>query len=176
MDPLSFPVLTGAALTQAFTFLYGRLSAALDRRAEARDRVAVPDVLQGELRFPLSPDELEVTNREEALIAMRDALEVFNDQGQGHLLDGSNEGVRRSLARLRGALEAVYGQRITFAGEERPATGSPVVDQRLGTVRGKVTGMDADEVSGRAQVIQDARTVEADAEVVGIKSKRIIGG
>jgi hypothetical protein len=68
-------------------------------------------------------------------------------------------------------LEAAYGQRFTFRGENREATGTRVtVSQVLGEVAGSVVGVEAD-VAGDAEVAVDQRvdSVTKDGSVTGYK-------
>ena len=166
VDPLSFPELAGAALSQAFAFLFGRLSRVLDNRgkaAEEPERVETPEVMQGRLD-PLAARPNVVEENLAELRELAGTLGVYERNPER--LDGHDDNLRKDLARLRALLEKVYGQRITFRGETREATGV-VVEQRMDAVAGEVTGVRGGRVS-QARVSQDIKRVGRDSSVIGV--------
>src|SRR3954454_22228507 len=109
-DPISLAVLSGAALTEGIRFLYDQAAAALERR---RDRRETPEIV-AEPRALGAPDEARVRALEDQIRALRD------DLGGRDAATAGNELLWRADA-LRAVLESVYGTRLVFAGEDRPA-------------------------------------------------------
>ncbi|MFI1018187.1 hypothetical protein [Streptomyces sp. NPDC020965] len=171
-DPVEITLIS-SALPAVLTFAFQRLEHLLGpRRREPEPDVTTPDALVGTLQLPLQPDEDRLQARQAELEILRDVLASY---ACGDVpVSSSDQKLLRNVARLRGALEDVYSQRLTFAGESRPASG-PFVHQTLSTLTGEATGMKADEVVGNAQVVQDVGTVDAGAKLIGMKGRRIGG-
>ncbi|MFF3373883.1 hypothetical protein ACFYXF_13210 [Streptomyces sp. NPDC002680] len=164
-DVLGFPVLAASALTQAIGFLYRRAEAVLDRRAESRSSPeprppeTVPEVVVGDPGHMSDFEPGNVTDeRAERLESLMEMLGLYAEHE--HLVDGQDERLRRTLGRLRALLEEVYGRRITFVGEERPASGMRIVNKVV-DVHGVSRALKARRVSSTANV-----DVEHTAEVV----------
>ncbi|WP_018547278.1 hypothetical protein [Streptomyces sp. LaPpAH-108] len=175
-DQLSLATVATTALPQIFGFLFGRLGEALDRRAESREEeefrpalaeppapyVLRPEALTGErvARLSGAERELDVYRRNPGLIRPEDANLV------------------RTLSQVRDDLEAVYGQRFTFAGERRPAAGVRVV-QRVDEVEANAVarGVTARRVTDRAAVDieQTTRTVRPGGELTGLDVDGTLG-
>jgi hypothetical protein len=180
MDPLSLVVL-GAAATQTITFLYSQVGELLKARRERQARpdapAEVPLVDPSVLDRPLTSTRIdaEVLDREaDSLVGLSAALAPV---ASGHVeLDPNDPVIAMRAAQLRALLEAIYGQRITFRGEERAPSGSQVdVVQLLGDVSGAVTGSESDVGSGgHLTVKQRTTTVAPGATVTGHRGR--IGG
>jgi hypothetical protein len=173
-DPLGFPVLAGSAITQAFGFLYGRLAALLDRHTAADKAVLdyeLPLGLVGHLA-PLEVDQYALARLRAMLESLDDALGVYKNNPK--LLDAEDERLRRNLGRLRSALEAVYHQRFTFEGEQRPPTAIKV-EQWVDEVAGEVTGLTADDIAhgARGEVKQVSKKITKDGRVIGARIRRV---
>jgi hypothetical protein len=174
-DPLGFPVLASSAITQAFGFLYGRLAALLDRRAADADEAApdyeVPSGLVGRLA-PLEIDQHALARLRTMLESLDDALGVYRDNPS--LLNAEDERLRRNMGRLRSALEAVYHQRFTFEGEQRPLTGVKV-EQWVDEVAGELTGLTADDIGSgaRSEIKQVSKKISKDGRVIGAEIRHI---
>jgi hypothetical protein len=81
-------------------------------------------------------------------------------------------GARARGRGLRALLEAAYGQRFTFRGEQREPTGTSVaVTQTLGNVAGRVVGVQGDIAARAVAVRQDADEVTETGTVIGIESR-----
>ncbi|WTO32933.1 hypothetical protein OG399_45340 [Streptomyces achromogenes] len=159
-----------ASLPAALTFVFQRVERLLSSRGtDPEATVAVPPELTGTLQLPLQPDEARLQACRDQLETLRDALA---DYAHGDVPVTATPGLLRTWARLRDALEDIYGQRLTFDGEHRPASG-PFVHQKADHLTGKATGMEADDIRGNARVVQDMGTVGPDAEMTGMKGKRI---
>lgn len=156
----------GAGLPATFTFLYQRLDNLLNRRA-APETELDGHILRGELSLPLTADETELTHRRSDLDRLRDLLHVYRQHPQ--TVDVADAGLLRLLGELRGVLEEIYGQRLTFVGEEDREPSGSYARQKSETVRGKMTGIDADTPNGHLTSIQDVTTVEETGDVVGIR-------
>ncbi|MGY4986499.1 hypothetical protein [Streptomyces nigrescens] len=169
-DPVEIAVIS-AALPATLTFLFQRVERLLSScGAEPEGDVTAPDALVGSLQLPLQPHEDRLRAGRRELELLRDALANYAS-GQVPTCT-SDQPLLRNLTRLRGALEDIYGQHLTFEGEDRPASG-PFVHQKLTTLTGEATGMDADAISGNARVVQDVGTVDAGAKLIGMKGRRI---
>ncbi|MBK3576475.1 hypothetical protein JHN63_22225 [Streptomyces sp. MBT65] len=160
VEPLSIAVLTGVALTDGIKFLYGQADAILKRRAENRQAatrgeetraelvpVQTPNVIEGQLQ----PIRIDPNAAEELADVLKDLRRQLEDYAQGYETppDG-NLDVLRATQDLRDAIEDVIGQRITFRGENRDSTGTPVVTGQL-TIQ---------EIQGRAVAVhvEDVRS------------------
>ncbi|MBT2530132.1 hypothetical protein J7E91_33445 [Streptomyces sp. ISL-99] len=160
-----------SVLPATLTFIYQRAERLLSRRgSEPETELSLPDSLVGDLQLPLQPDTDQLLTRRGELEQLRDALAVYA-QGDAPVRP-RDQALLRNLNRLRRALEEIYCQRLTFEGEDRPASG-PFVQQRLKEVSGEVTGMDADEIDGTARLVQDVDRVAHGGKVTGMKARRI---
>jgi len=132
VDPLSLGALGGVALTEGIKFLYGQVTELLRRRRDRAEQAAAepPVVPAGQapvLDGPLSPrpvDVAVVAGNEARLRELRRELADYAD-GLAEP-DLADRRLLEQVAALRGLLELAYGQHVTFRGEHRPATGSPL--------------------------------------------------
>ncbi|GAA1181663.1 hypothetical protein F4556_006006 [Kitasatospora gansuensis] len=174
-DELGFPVLAASALTQAIAFLYHRAEVVLDRRAarsrssEAAPAEQWPAVVAGNpgRALDFDPDNvtMELADRLESLL---DVLDVYTEHEQ--LIDNQDERLRRALGRLRAVLEEAYGRRITFVGEDRPASGMRIFN-RAGDVHGVSRALKAGRVSilANIDVEHTAQIVRPGAEMTSVE-------
>jgi hypothetical protein len=137
-EPITMAALGAAALTQGVTFLYAQATEVLNRwrarRDAARRGEKPPDLgaLGGEvdhpaLNGPLRPgpvDEDVVRDRSAEFSELADALGKYLDKPQS--IDPGDPGLVARAEALRGLLELVYGQHITFRGESREPTGARI--------------------------------------------------
>jgi hypothetical protein len=182
MDPLSLTALAGLALSEGIKFLYTQASEVLKKRRERQEgkeeeaHEPVPlqasgDLLEGALQPPTVDFEKldQVAGDLEALRAVLEKQAVGATPAEapsGEVIEAA-EAVRR-------ALELVYGQRITFKGEDRPPSGPVVIGHAEATkVTGDLAGVRArlarggqiegtavaDEVSGRVSGV-DIDTID----------------
>ncbi|MFE0763273.1 hypothetical protein [Streptomyces smyrnaeus] len=171
-DFAALSTLIGAGLTPSLTFLYQRLERLLDRGGDPEADPQIPSELTGTLALPLQPDTAELAARTQELEQLRDALSVYH-RGNAPI-DSTDAPLLRTLGRLRSNLEEIYGQRLTFTGEQRPPSG-PFVRQRTEHVAGRQIGMDAEEITGAASVEQEVDTVEQGGTNIGMRAGRIGG-
>jgi hypothetical protein len=101
--------------------------------------------------------KLDVVDRiHEDLTALATALAPYATEIETP--DPDDEQLSETVDALRGALEVVYGQRITFKGEQRAASGPAVfgeaqVEEALGKVTGvRARAIKSGQVTGRANV------------------------
>ncbi len=190
VDPVSIAALTGVALTEGIKFLYNQADAILKRRAEHKrvvegqpaptapppQPVETPSVLVGSLR-PIEIDDAAADELAGELKALRHRLEDIAE-GYETPRDG-DPSVLAAVTALRDAIEDVIGQRITFRGEDRPATGSPTVTGRIraDVIRGRATSVDAGTVEGGGAVTGtvDVDVVDTGADVAGVRIRRVTG-
>lgn len=158
-DVFTFPVLAASALTQAFGFLYRRAEVLLDRRrGSAAEPELVPAIVAGDPGPQEAGADALTPQRLEQLEGLVEVLGVYGDHQ--HLVSPEDERLRRNLGRLRGLLEEIYGRRITFEGEDRPRSGTRIV-QNLGDVHGTAHALKVQRI-GRGAVVD----VEQKAEVI----------
>jgi hypothetical protein len=179
-DPLTLSVLAVEALKEGIKFLYGQANELLKRRRERKDGKALaddpvqvpPDVpLSGALQ-PLRPDEDRLATLESELRELRNALVDY--AGNDELIRNSDAELLRTADALRRVLEAVYQQRITFHGEQRPTSG-PVVDGTIdvGQVSGYVAVVRARTVEGSANIRVQGRANEVSGTFIGAEIDRL---
>ncbi|MFE3519390.1 hypothetical protein [Streptomyces sp. NPDC059166] len=177
-DAFTFPVLAVSALTQAFGFLYGRAGAVLDRRALLREEVGpgelepTPAVVVGTPGPPAFDASALTSERLQRIESLLGVLGVYDDHRE--LIRADDERLRHSLGGLRAVLEEVEGQRLTFAGENRPASGVRI-EQVLDDVHGRAAALKVRRVAESADVSvrQRAGTVREGAEIIGAEIDEI---
>lgn len=185
------PVLTTVVLTEGVKFLYGQGGEILRRWRDRHDKMKV-DASAGmgetesvDVRLPaiafegqLSSPEIHfdaVALAEEAIRGLRRDLSEYVDETLP--IDPADTELVRWVDALRTLLEAVYQQRLTLKGEERPASG-PVVGARIDVERvvGEVAAVRARRIIG-GRVTGEARagTVDAGGQLIGVDVDTIGG-
>lgn len=181
-DPVTFSALGGLAASGGINFLYGQAAELLKAWRERRSRIAAGEAAPVQLVVPIMANQVldgtpaepvvdaTVLDRENAsLVRLLGALAPYA-QGLADL-DPDDAELAEQAGRVRAVLEAAYGQRFTFRGEQRDPTGTRVsVTQVLGEVGGTVLGIEADIAPGAsAEVHQQATTIEPGGSVTGFK-------
>lgn len=163
MEPISLAVLSGAALTEGIRFLYDQAGTLLERR---RDRQQTPDVV-AEPDILGEPDEVRAQALEDHIRALRSDLAPLADPAYEDSEEADGDLLWRADA-LRAVLECVYGTRVVFSDENRPAT--EVFSQvRVEEVRGYAAAVRGDAgTKGRLRARMHVRQVEAGGEVIGV--------
>jgi hypothetical protein len=187
MDPLTLSAVGGVVLGEGIKFLYNQAGEILRRRRERREAKEAgkaparvpepapvsPDILEGELA-PVTIDFEAVERLEQELRALRSSLHDYADGIEP--VSNENTALLKETDALRRCLEAIYQQRITFKGEERPPSG-PLVEGRIDVkeVAGYAAAVRADVVEGAAKVTGEATfgTIREGAEGVAVDVKRI---
>jgi hypothetical protein len=154
MENATLSLLTGTALTDGIAFLYAQASELLSRRRDRKkERPAPEGVSQGALDGKLDTTRVNDDALDQLAAPIGENRGALLPYWEGDIVaDPRDERLLNAMERLRGCLEAVYGQAITFAGESgRDATGTQVsVRAVLGDVYGKA------EI-GRVGTVEDAR-------------------
>lgn len=181
-DPLALSTLGGQLASEGIKFLYGQAAEVLRAWRERRSRATRGEAVPPRLVVPIMASEVldgtpgeavvdtAVLERETAaLVRLAGGLAPYA-QGLADL-DPTDVDVAEQANQMRAVLEAVYGQRFTFRGEQRDPTGTQVtVTQVLGQVGGAVLGAQGDVAPGAGvDVRQQATTVEPGGSVTGFK-------
>lgn len=172
MDPFSLAALATDALTAAIGFLFDQAGGILKRvRARKEGKEPSPDVtapspevddiIAGKLQ-PLRVDFATAERLEDDIRALRRALSEYADGT--YPVDAADTDVIEATDALRRALEAVYSQRLTFVGEDRPSSG-PLVEGRA----------DVDEIEGYVAGVR-ARVVQGGQISGSVRAKRVRAG
>ncbi len=128
VNPWSLGALHEAALCEATRFLHGQVTELLQRARQGAEQAPVVPVGQlGVLDAPLVERPVD--------LAVLAGYEGWLRQQRGELADyvdgvaepeSADRRLLERVAALRGLLELAFGQHVTFRGEQRPATGSPL--------------------------------------------------
>jgi hypothetical protein len=185
-EPVSLAVLSAVALTEGIKFLYGQAGELLRRRSERKEAqakgegdplgepLAAPsrELLAGD-PGPLVADPVVLDGLAGELARLRTVLEPY---ALGHRpVSAGHAGLLDRVDALRRGLEAVYGRRLSFAGEDREPSGTRIDGvAEAQTVRGYVAGVSVEDVSGVAEVKGTARVgdVEEGGRVFGAEVRR----
>jgi hypothetical protein len=181
-DPFTLAAVGALVLSEGVKFLFGQAGELIKRWRDKKDAAkepAAPAVQRIELALPpafgggtLRADvDLDAVGPASArLLELRAALSNYVD-GVSEVTT-ADRALLRTTEDLRGVMETLLGQRLTLAGENRPATGTPVVrsEVNVGTVEGKVTGVAADEVTGgQIESKTTAQEVKEGGDVTGVR-------
>jgi hypothetical protein len=155
VEPLSLTVLGAAALTQGIGFLYGQAGDLLRRRRDRRQDAAaagtpleIPpagesgEVLAGNVT-PGPVDEEALERHADQLAKLRGQLTPYRE-GDLPVEPGDAQLLERVEA-VRLLLEQIYRQHLTFEGERRPVSGTPL------TVKSGDVGRHATQVIARGE-------------------------
>jgi hypothetical protein len=180
--PLTLAGIGSVALTQGISFLYAQAGEVIRRWRGRKDTAAaaepltvqVPAALGGQV-LTATPDLAAVEARSAELLRLRAALSNYADDVQP--ADPGDAQLIHSVTELRAALEAILGTHLTFTGEDRPATGQPVVIARVQVddVQGTVTGVQVDDAmtGGRVDSSVTAADVKSGGSVTGVRVCRL---
>jgi hypothetical protein len=186
MEPNTLATVDQAVITEGVKFLYAQAGELLRRRRDRRKKsVAQPgsqsvapelasDVFEGTGR-PSAPNSALADSFLDDLSAFRHTLAPY---AQGIKdIDPSDQTLLKTVDAMRKILEAVYGERLTFIGEQRALPG-PVIQGRaqIDKIEGDVAGVRSysiheGEVSG--EVI--AKSVETGGTASGVDIHGDIG-
>ncbi|MFD6071868.1 hypothetical protein [Amycolatopsis lurida] len=184
-DPVTFTVLGSWAALEGIKFLYGQAAEVLkawrERRAAKGDReqaagqtleVPVEDsaVLDGK-PDSATVDTAVLAQEGASLTSLTGKLSPYAQDLADLDLDDAE--LAEQAGQVRAILEAAYGQRFTFRGEQREPTGTRVrVSQVLGQVSGTVVGADAEVgPGGDVDVQQRVTAVEPGGSVTGFEGR-----
>ncbi len=184
-DPITLSLLGAAALTEGIKFLYTQASEVLKHWRERKDAAAkdvkadlpkeksvtvvLPPVFEGQLStIQIHFDTVE--RLEKQLLERKRGLSGYADGSEE--VDSTDKALLEQTDALRRLLEAVYQQRITFKGEQRPPSG-PIVEGHINVqdVEGRVGGVIAKTIRGGTHVeggVDVKRTVKPGGEAGGV--------
>jgi len=189
-EPLTLALVGGVVLTEGIKFLYAQAGEALKRwqarKQQSGEKPATEEVpiakpasagtLQGNLSTPLVLDHAKLDQLAETMTTLRREL---GDYADGTFeVPQADQQVLKSVNMLRNELETVFGQRITLTGENRPASGTPVVigEAEVRELEGRAAGVIADTIrSGEVRGSVKADHVGPGGEAAGVHAKDIGG-
>jgi len=138
-EPVTLAVLGGVVLTEGIKFLYAQAGELLKAwRAARADKKAEPapaplpplsppvGVLDGPVDPGRLPNAEELERRAPELSDARRAVAAYADDADPRPVDPHDRDLLGHVGHLRELLEELYGQRLTFAGERREATGTVI--------------------------------------------------
>ena len=194
-EPITLAAVGAIVLTEGIKFLYNQCGEVLkhwrDRRDAAKKadaanqkieqpkpiepvNITLPDAFVGQLASPqIHYDAVE--ELEEQMRDLRKELSSYTDGTD--LIDTSDEELLKKTDALRRILEAVYQQRLTFKGEQRPSSG-PLVEGHIDveTVKGYVAAVRAKRIlDGHVRADVKANSVENAGQVIGVDVDTIGG-
>lgn len=136
--------------------------------------IKLPDIFIGQLSAPKI--HLDVVAQLEG--ELREIRKDLADYAEGiEQVDSQNMNLLVKIDALRQVMEAIFQQRITFRGEQRPESG-PVVDGRIDVteVAGYVAAVRARKiVSGSVTAEAKAERVDAGGQFIGVDVDTIGG-
>jgi hypothetical protein len=181
-DPLSVAAIGAVAITEGIKFVYGQASELIKRHRERKEKGAEPgtpipvegaEVLDGELK-PLTPDYEVLERLEQRVTDLAVELAKYKDG-----LVAPEPATAKTVQELRDALEAIYGQRLTFKGEDRPESTGTVIsgELRARIVKGLAIATDVGSVRGDATVTgtADVDTVDEGGTAIGTRVRDVEG-
>jgi hypothetical protein len=182
MEPISVTLagVAGVALTEGVKFLYAQAGELLRRWHEKRERpdddrpaldvqFRLPPAFEGQIHpATVAPDVFAQNESSLAEGFQRVSLYATGVKP----MDASDPELLKRADELRGALERILGQTITFNGEQRPTSGTPVVRGTFNaeTVSGEAAGIRATVVrSGLVEGKAEVKSVPEGGKVYGTK-------
>jgi hypothetical protein len=177
-DPLSAATLGAVVLTEGIKFLYDQAGEVLKRWRETRDpgkatpgsaTLRPPEGLLAGAVAPAEPrDDVADSFRRE----LSEARKALTDYADGiEVARPGDQHVASQVDALRRLLEAVYGQRLTFRGEDRLQSG-PLVTGKINVeqVAGDAAAVRATNVaSGEVRGVAQAGRVEEGGRLTGVE-------
>ena len=177
-DPLTLTAVGAVVLTEGIKFLYQQAGEVLKRWRERKDAGKSATTEPAEVELPSTAFDGQLERPQVNLEAverleqdLRDLRAAVADYAQGiDNVDPRNEQLLQTTDALRHAMEAVYGQRITFLGEPRAASGpSAVGEANVDEVLGYVAGLRASKIVGGSVTGRvTAKRVEAGGQAIGL--------
>ena len=190
MEPFTLAAVGAIALTEGIKFLYGQAGELLKgwrARKGAAEAGATAAVEDEPIRVELPPAAFQgslqpVVVRYDALSRLEKDIKDLSKElapyaGGFEDVDPADRGLLDRVDAMRLSLEAVLGQRLTFVGESRPTSGSPVVvgEAVIKEIEGRVAGVRARMLAGgnvsgtvRADIVRPGgEAYGVDADVIG---------
>lgn len=174
-DAFSLAALGGVAITEGIKFLYGQVAEVIKawraRREGSPESIEVPLITTQALDAHVA---MAVVNTEVIAVheaAMVDLWSSLAPYAAGLKEVAPGDSILVKAGELRTLLEAAYGCRLTFLGEHRDGTGTPIeVTQTLDSVAGEVVGVQGHIARTAAlSVRQEVREVAETGAIFGIR-------
>ena len=188
---LSAAAVGAAALTEGIKFLYSQAGEILKRWRMRRDRdkqydaekanaseaveVDLPEIFEGQLKDP----EIHFGHVKELKDQLRELRKELSDYAEEiEAVNETDPNLLKKVNALRNLLEIIFQQSITFRGEKRRLSGSPVL---LGIVEaieiaGDAIGVDVETVTtGEIRGEIQADRIERSGKAIGVKVDTIGG-
>jgi hypothetical protein len=176
IEPISLTAVGVFALTEGIKFLYTEAGELLKHRRESKEgagqEVSEPelrppaDIIEGTVE-PTRPNDERLERLADELQKRRKSLTDYTDGVEA--VDPSNVALLKDVDELRRLIEVIYGQRITFKGEQREPSG-PLVENEVRAIEAKIRGSKVGVIqSSTASVKQsvDVSGAEIDDSTVG---------
>ena len=182
-DPITLAMVGGAVLQEGVSFLFGQAGEVLKRWRGRRDKDREAEQIEAQLPADVfAGDVAPLVIHFDAVAAMEDDIKQLV-AALGVYASGAEEPrpedpeLAQAVDGLRSALEAVFRQRLTFVGEQRPTSGPAAeADIDIEHVKGYVAGIRVKTVeSGTLKARLRANNVAEGAEAVGIDIDRLGG-
>ena len=181
-EPITLTTVGIVALTQGVKFLYSQAGEFLAQWRRRKEASATPETKEVST-MPVPPNVFD------GPLALNDAdLSILDDVGKdmltakkelANVVDGSSDvdladqAFLRNVQLLRWSMEQVLGHRVTFIGEDRDPTGSPIVRGEVDVdllERSEATGADVDEmVEGTVEGTAHVGTASDNSKVTGAR-------
>lgn len=191
LTSLSAAAIGAVALTEGIKFLYAQAGEILKRWRERRDKVSqkataqtdktetievvLPAVFEGKLDNPTIHFDVVQESEKNLRTLYKELSEYANEIEE---VDETDSALLEKVDALRNLLEAIYQQRITLKGENRPQSGSPVVIGRVKAkeIVGEATGVKAETVTrGEIEGEVFADRIEQGGKATGTEVKNVGG-
>jgi hypothetical protein len=185
-DPITLTLVGTVVLTEGIKFLYGQAGELIKRWRDRKDAAAAealkqietplkadPNIFNGTVA-PLVADAERLQSLEPQLRELRSALADYAQEIEP--VDVNNNNLVAIADTLRQQLETIYGQRLTFKGEQREPSGTPLV---IGTAEVKrVAGLAAGVIAGTITAGEvrgslKAEQVDSGGVAAGVKIDKI---
>jgi hypothetical protein len=177
IEPISLGAVGVFALTQAIKFLHAEAGELLKHRRESKDG-ARQEGAEPELRppadiieravYPARPNAERLARLEAKLRERRRSIADYADDVDA--VDPSNVALLEHVDELRRLIEVIYGQRITFKGEDREPSG-PLRKNEVQAMEAKIHGVKVRVVDsgggGLIQQIANPMRAKIEASKVG---------
>jgi hypothetical protein len=171
IEPISLTAVGVFALTEGIKFLYTEAGELLKHRRESKEserqegsepKLRPPaDIIEGTLE-PTRPDDERLERLADELQKRRKSLTDYADDVEA--VDPSDVALLKDVDELRRLIEVIYGQRITFKGEQREPSG-PLVENEVLAREAEIR----DSEVGVVEVDSSTGSVEARTDVTGAK-------
>ncbi len=177
IEPISLTAVGLFALTEGVKFLYTEAGELLKHRRErkegARKEGAGPelrppaDLIEGAVD-PVRPNDERLERLADELNKRRKSLTDYADDVEA--VDPSDVALLKEVDELRRLIEVIYGQRITFKGEQREPSG-PLVENEVrameAKIRGSRVGVVESSAAGEIKQVVDVTKAEIEDSTVG---------